>query len=268
MSLQKTLPTRPDFTTITELPETRASADQCAILYTRYHLARQFCLESKVVLEVGCGSGIGLGYLARTARQVVGGDVDSNNCRLARNANLNNNKISICQMDGHRLPLTDSCVDLIILFEALYYFHDPAAFLRESRRVLRPDGILLISSVNSQWSGFNPSPFSTRYLRASELFSEMTRHGFRTRILTGFPAASNGIAARIVRGIRKLAVRFQLIPNTMKGKEWLKRMFFGQLTPLPAELPESFAPVGTLIEAEDLNDIAECRMLFAIGRRA
>jgi SAM-dependent methyltransferase len=36
------------------------------------------------VLEIGCGAGLGLGYLARFARKVVGGDIEEKNVSLAR----------------------------------------------------------------------------------------------------------------------------------------------------------------------------------------
>jgi len=35
--------------------------------------------ENKEVLEIGCGGGLGVEYLARFAKKVVGGDIDSKN---------------------------------------------------------------------------------------------------------------------------------------------------------------------------------------------
>ena len=39
------------------------------------------------VLEVACGGGIGLGYLARTAKKVVGGDIDETILQYPRDYN-------------------------------------------------------------------------------------------------------------------------------------------------------------------------------------
>ncbi|MGH7890566.1 MAG: hypothetical protein ACRENF_08460, partial [Thermodesulfobacteriota bacterium] len=39
--------------------------------------------------------------------------------------------------------------------------------------------------------------------------------------------------------IKRTAVSLHLIPKTMKGKELLKRLFFGQLIPIPAEIEEN-----------------------------
>ena len=61
------------YTTVTELPGSGATSEQLAMLYARYALAAGFS-RGKDVVEVACGPGIGLGYLARWARRVVGGE--------------------------------------------------------------------------------------------------------------------------------------------------------------------------------------------------
>ena len=44
------------------------------MVYTRYRFAADFCRRRRV-LEVACGPGVGLGYLARHAGEIVGGDL-------------------------------------------------------------------------------------------------------------------------------------------------------------------------------------------------
>ena len=58
---------------ITETPGLKATQEQIARIYHRYHFARQFA-KGKDVLEVACRSGIGLGYIAKVANKLVGGD--------------------------------------------------------------------------------------------------------------------------------------------------------------------------------------------------
>jgi len=74
----------PDYTTVTEIPGNKATKENLQMLYSRYHWASQF-VEGKEVLEVGCGPGIGLGYLAKTAKRVVGGDYDKDLVKIAQN---------------------------------------------------------------------------------------------------------------------------------------------------------------------------------------
>lgn len=66
---------------VTETPDTKASSEQLTRLYTRYRFASEFC-KDKDVLEVACGAGLGLGYLARFAKRVVGGDYDEKNSKI------------------------------------------------------------------------------------------------------------------------------------------------------------------------------------------
>ncbi|MCI0532567.1 MAG: hypothetical protein L0Y74_11595 [candidate division Zixibacteria bacterium] len=45
--------------------------------------------------------------------------------------------------------------------------------------------------------------------------------------------------SRLVSFVKRTAVYLHLIPKTMRGKELLKRLFFGKLIPIPAEIEEN-----------------------------
>ena len=254
----------PDFTTVTETPDGRTTAQQMSILYTRYHLARGYARDQDV-LEVACGAGVGLGYLASVARSVVGGDIDENNCRLAASIYCGRPGILIQEVDAQRLPFADASFGLAILFEAIYYLPHPRTFVREARRVLKPGGRLLISSVNCEWNSFNPSPMSTKYYSATELLSLLREQGFQVDMFAAFPESDEGILSVVTRYIKRLAVALHVIPRTMKGKEFLKRLFYGRLMPIPRELRESAAPVEPLIPLSEISDLSRCKMIYAIA---
>ena len=69
----------------------------------------------------------------------------------------------------------------------------------------------------------------------------------------------------VVSLIKRFAVRFHLIPRTMKGKEFLKRIFLGKLVPLPAELEDGMAEYAppTIVAAESRLPLH--RVLYAVG---
>lgn len=73
-----------DYSSIAESPNLKATQEQLERLYQRYCFARQYA-KNRDVLEVACGSGIGLGYLAKVAHRVVGVDIEEKNVNLARN---------------------------------------------------------------------------------------------------------------------------------------------------------------------------------------
>ena len=57
--------------------------------------------------------------------------------------------------DGRRLPFTQASFDGVSIANGLHHFDDPAAVLREARRVLTPGGRLLIDEISS--SGLTPA---------------------------------------------------------------------------------------------------------------
>jgi SAM-dependent methyltransferase len=255
---------RPDFSTITEQPEQGATRLQLAMLSTRYAWAAGHA-ANKDVAEVACGAGLGLGWLALMARTVEAGDLNDANCRIAQQTYSGRDKIHIQAMDALALPFPAASLDLLLLFEAIYYLPDAETFFEEARRVLRPGGTLLISTVNREWPGFNPSPFHTRYFSGSELKEALARKGFAANLSVGFPE-HRGILDALIRKIRRAAVALNMIPNTMAGKAFLKRVFYGSLEQIPKEL----TPHGSAesLHAVSLNmDFSIYRTLYAEARK-
>lgn len=251
-----------DYTIITEIPGVGASREQILRIHQRYQVASGLC-SGKRVLEVACGAGIGLGYLDKTASLVVGGDYTGDLVRTAHDHYRG--RMDVVQLDGHSLPFADGAFDAIVLFEALYYFHDPRQLIQECRRVLTGEGTLVLSSMNKDWPGFNPSPYNTLYFSGSELFALLTGNGFETELFGAFSTAADTVMDKALSLVKRTAVGLHLIPGSMKGKEFLKRIFLGRLEPLPAELvvPVEEIPQITPISASDPT--SEYKVLYAIG---
>lgn len=255
-----------DFSTVTELPGVGAHRQQRVALHTRYSFARRYA-ANKDVLEVACGAGLGLGYLARTARRVVGGDIDESNLEIARETYSGRQDITVMKLDAQELPFDDNEFDVVLLYEAIYYLEQPERFFAEARRVLRPGGVVLLVSVNCEWSGFNPSPFSVRYLSASELAQAMRAAGFEPDIKFCFPDKPKGLAGRAISSVRRAAVSMHLIPRTMRGKELLKRVFYGRVDPLERELQDGKESAAPLHEAPaDHGPITGFLVIYAAGK--
>lgn len=254
----------PSYATITETPGIGATQEQLSMLYTRYRFAASFC-KGKDVLEVACGAGQGVGYLARVASRVVGGDIDESNLRFAVERYRERANIEFRRIDAHELPFGGKCFDVIILYEAIYYLERPEAFLDECRRVLREGGLLIICTVNKAWSDFNPSPFSTKYFSSCELMTLLKQHRFNAQLHGAFPVERKSGKDRIVSIVKRAAVALHLVPKTMKGKEILKRIFLGKLFPLPSEVEDGMAdyiaPVP--ISADAPND--HYKVLYAVA---
>ena len=252
----------PDYSTTTEVPGSGATREQLARLHHRYQIASRYC-TGKRVLEVGCGPGIGLGYLAQTASRVVGGDFTSNTIRMAQNHYRG--RVHLLQLDAHALPFGDATFDTLVLFEALYYLSDPDQFLHECRRVLGGEGKLILCTVNKDWPDFNPSPSSTRYHSAPELFGLLTRYGFKTELFGAYRVTLDSLTQNAVSLIKRTAVSLRLIPRSMRGKEWLKRIFYGRLVPLPAEIERDGSEEASLVPISNEVPTSKYKILYAIG---
>jgi len=250
---------------VTEISGSKVSVEQVQRMYTRYRFASNFC-KAKEVLEVACGSGQGLGYLANVAQKVVGVDIDQELLDLAQKQYAKRKNIQLYKADAEELPFEENSFDVVIIYEALYYLSEPDKFIRQAKRVLRPGGILLICSANCELSNFNPSPFSHKYFSACELFNLLSRSGFSNiEILGDCKLDTRSFKARVLAFIKKQAVNLHLIPKTMKGKEFLKRIFMGKLVLMPPEIDDSLGQYTPPLKID--FDKPEClhKVIFSVA---
>jgi len=233
------------------------------MLYTRYAFARTFC-HGKRVLEVACGTGQGLGYLSEGARYLVGGDYTESLVSRARHHY--GCRLALLCLDAHMLPFRPASFEVVILYEALYYLNSPPLFLAECRRILPPKGVVLVCTANREWPGFNPSRLAARYLSARELVGLLWQQGFDATLYGAPPLTTDSVKSRFVRAMRRTGTRLHLIPETMRGKEFLKRIFLGPLEPVPAELG-----TGTAAYQEptriSVHQAPPFKFLFAVANR-
>jgi lipopolysaccharide transport system ATP-binding protein len=130
-----------------------------------FHLDRYRFAAARVrgmrVLDCACGTGYGARLLREQgiAAQVIGIDVDQKTVEYARREHGVGLSAFICS-SGDRLPLPDACVDAITSFETIEHVLDDVALVYEFYRVLRPGGLLIISTPN-QWP-LATAPFHVR----------------------------------------------------------------------------------------------------------
>ena len=195
--------------------------------------ARQYC-NGGIAAELGCGGGQGLELLSEKMDKVLGCDIDDSNLYICNSTYNNHPKIEIVKMDAEKLELEN--VDLIVSYETIYYLKDAKKFFQETFRVLSNGGHLIICTANKEWPAFNPSPFSIQYLSVEELYQLATLCGFDVCMYASFPDHNNSPFSRLATYLKRAAVKFGLIPKTMKGKVLLKKLFQGNLITYPPKL--------------------------------
>ena len=160
-----------------------------------YQRLAQRC-AGRDVLEAGCGEGYG-------ADLIAGSHVGSSRwtttpprwptCAPAIP------RVEVMHANLTELPLADGSVDVVVNFQVIEHLWDQPGFVRECARVLRPSGLLMVSTPNR--ITFSPgrdtpiNPFHTRELNAAELIELLVDGGLHDGGgVRGFPwAAAAGL---------------------------------------------------------------------------
>jgi SAM-dependent methyltransferase len=138
------------------------------------------------VLEAGCGEGYGADLIADVARHVIGLDYDETAVKHVR---ARYPRVEMRHGNLAELPLTAGAVDVVVNFQVIEHLWDQGQFVAECLRVLRPGGVLLMSTPNR--ITFSPgrdtplNPFHTRELNAAEMTELLSDAGFSVETMLG-----------------------------------------------------------------------------------
>lgn len=126
-----------------DLPENNLLHQYQVQLY--HYLAIKTQIEDKDVLEVGSGRGGGARDIAQylKPKSMTGMDLASKAVDLCNNTHTAPN-LKYITGDAENIPLPDACMDVVINVESSHAYGSVDKFLTEVKRVLRPDGYLLL----------------------------------------------------------------------------------------------------------------------------
>jgi len=147
----------------------------------RYAFATLFS-QDKVVLDVACGEGYGSALLSRNAASVTAVDLSAETIAHAQSRYGSLQKLQLLQADATSISLPDKSIDLAVSFETIEHIEDQSGFLVEMDRLLKDDGLLVISSPDKAVysdAHEHDNPFHTH---------EMYREEFEAFLKTRFSA--------------------------------------------------------------------------------
>jgi len=117
----------------------------------RYLYSMQF-VKGKTVLDIACGEGYGSNLLAKTAKKVVGVDIDGETIKYAKKTYKSRN-LEFIEGSVSTIPIKGKNVfDVIVSFETIEHVDEEAQkkFLNEVKRLLKPGGIFICSTPNKE----------------------------------------------------------------------------------------------------------------------
>ncbi len=149
----------------------------------RYHFVLPL-VTGKKVLDVASGEGYGSALMATVASSVHGVDVSSAAVAHAAHAYADRQNLQFSEGSCAQLPFVDASFDAVVSFETIEHIFEQVKFLDEIKRVLKPSGLLVISSPNraeySDKRGYK-NEFHVKELDRAELAALIDARFTRTR---------------------------------------------------------------------------------------
>jgi ubiquinone/menaquinone biosynthesis C-methylase UbiE len=148
-----------------DIPELRTTFLQSKAVY---EFAADY-VAGETVLDCGAGEGYGPALLAERAASVVGLDYSEEAVHYAAGKYGSASNLRFLQGDASKLPCADGSFDVLCCFQVLEHLEDAPGFLFEARRVLKPGGVLILTTPNRLWAGTGPNPHHVLEYSAVEL---------------------------------------------------------------------------------------------------
>lgn len=158
----------------------------------RYALTYNF-IAGKDVLDIASGEGYGSSLMASVAKSITGVDIDP---EAVKHASETYRKPNLRYLHGSatQIPIASATMDVVVSFETIEHLNEHQLMMEEIKRVLRPDGLVIISSPDKKFYTEQQSHYNDYHCKELyfEEFEKLIRSNFSsTRFyFQGFAIAS------------------------------------------------------------------------------
>lgn len=163
----------------------------------RYLLACEL-VTGKAVLDIASGEGYGSAMLARYAGHVIGVDISEEAIFHAQKKYHAAQNLEFLIGTCSAIPVADATVDVVVSFETIEHHSDHEEMMLEIKRVLKSDGVLIISSPDKLEYSDKPgyvNDYHVKELYRGEFEQLLSRH-FKGRRFYGQRVAYGSVVLR------------------------------------------------------------------------
>lgn len=115
----------------------------------RYAIVKSFIVNKKVV-DIACGEGYGSYLISHFASNVVG--IDISDIAIAHaNQKYNHSNLQFIEGSASDIPIEQNTIDVVVSFETIEHHDKHDEMMKEIVRILKPDGVLIISSPDKYY---------------------------------------------------------------------------------------------------------------------
>lgn len=168
----------------------------------RYAIAAEL-VTGKTVLDIACGEGYGSNLLSKTAKSVNGVDIAATVIEQATKK-YNSTNLSFTTGAVENIPFPDQHFDCVVSFETLEHTDQHEQMLAEVKRVLKPGGLLLISTPEKKTytdkTGYQ-NPFHKKELYQEEFTALLSRYFTNHTIYSQHQGMASVIAGKASNGL-------------------------------------------------------------------
>ncbi len=122
------------------------------------------CLSELRILDIGCGAGLLCEPFARLGAQVIGIDPSVSNIAAAKmhadksHVSVDYRCTTVEEMD------TRERFDVVLAMEVVEHVVDVGAFLARCAQMMKPGGLMVVSTINRNWKSFGLAIVGAEYI--------------------------------------------------------------------------------------------------------
>ena len=183
------------------------------------------------LFEIGTATGRFVGFVEKTGWDYTGIDISAQMLRLSKN-----NGSKLVQGDAEEIPLRSDIFDTVICLHTFHFLPNPLACIRESQRVLRSGGLLILIFETDNW--LRRMALRTNMFESDQCY-------FKTQEVTGM-IRSYGLTPIAQGAVTKFPMDlYRKLPIT----KWLKQLDSSE------HWPAWFATLGFAIGRKDESEV-------------